>query len=385
MLPSVKLDLSGERFTVVYRARYDGTDPWEVARHIAVEQTVEFPADLVPEGDIRDHVVGRIEAMEVVDERHVDVTVSYAVEITSFELPQLLNVVYGNISMRAGVRVVRLDVSERLLTAFRGPRFGRDGLRDLLGVPDRPLLCTAIKPMGLSSRELADLAYRFALGGIDIVKDDHGLTDQPFAPFAERVPRCAEAVARANRETGRRCLYVPNVTAPFEKMLERAQLAKAVGAGGLLVAPGIIGFDAMRRLADDALGLPVMSHPAFLGSLIALPEHGIAPAVLFGQIARLAGADAVVFANHGGRFAFRREDCDGIVRQALAPMGPIKPSLPTAGGGMTLETVGEVCRSYGPDIVVLVGGGLHQAGPDLVESCRAFHRCVSEALASPSA
>ena len=50
--------------------------------------------------------------------------------------------------------------------------------------------------MGLSATDLAELAYRFALGGIDLIKDDHGLTNQPFCPFEERVRRCAEAVAR---------------------------------------------------------------------------------------------------------------------------------------------------------------------------------------------
>ena len=100
-----------------------------------------------------------------------------------------------------------------------GPRFGRAGIRALLDVADRPLLGTALKPMGLSAADLADLAYQLALGGVDIIKEDHGLTDQPFAPFDERVPRCAEAVALANRQTGYRCLYVPNITAPAARSL----------------------------------------------------------------------------------------------------------------------------------------------------------------------
>ena len=108
--------------------------------------------------------------------------------------------------MQPGIRVLRLDLPPSLLQQFKGPRFGREGLRALLGVADRPLLGTALKPMGLPAADLADLAYQLALGGVDIIKEDHGLTDQPFAPFAERVPRCAEAVARANRQTGYRCL-----------------------------------------------------------------------------------------------------------------------------------------------------------------------------------
>ena len=42
-----------------------------------------------------------------------------------------------------------------------------------------------IKPLGLPAPALADICYRFASGGIDIIKDDHSLSDQPVAPFSE--------------------------------------------------------------------------------------------------------------------------------------------------------------------------------------------------------
>lgn len=53
---------------------------------------------------------------------------------------------------------------------FPGAKFGIAGLRELLGVPASPLLCTALKPMGKSSDEFAKMAYYFARGGIDIIK-----------------------------------------------------------------------------------------------------------------------------------------------------------------------------------------------------------------------
>jgi len=47
-------------------------------------------------------------------------------------------------------------------------------LRLLLGVAQRPLLCTALKPMGLPPSVLADLAYQIALGGIDGPRKGNG-------------------------------------------------------------------------------------------------------------------------------------------------------------------------------------------------------------------
>lgn len=374
MLPNPSLQVSGERFTVVYaiRAASEG-EALARAKDMALEQTVEFPEELVPPGDILQHVVGRIESCRPAGEGRFEAAISYAVETVGGELPQLLNVVFGNSSIKAGLRVERLELPESLLADFQGPRFGREGLRAHLGVYDRPLLCTALKPMGLPAKDMADLAYQCALGGIDIIKDDHGLGDQPFAPYWERMQRCADAVQRANQETGRRSIYMPNVTGPAEKVVESARFARQVGAGGILICPGITGLDVMRYLADDEeIALPIMSHPALQGSFVTSPESGISHYALFGQIARLAGADATIYPNWGGRFAFSKEECQSIAAGTEVAMGGLKPIFPTPGGGMTLERIPELFEVYGKDVILLVGGGLFKQGPNLVENCRHF-------------
>jgi ribulose-bisphosphate carboxylase large chain len=370
---------SGERFQVVYQLVGDEAEARRKALDICLEQTVELPDDLVPDGPIRDSIVGRVETLRAIAADRCEAVISYAVESAGAELTQLLNVIFGNISIKPGIRVERLELPESLLDRFQGPRFGRQGVRDLLGVPARPLLCTALKPQGLPARQLAELAYRFALGGIDIIKDDHGLADQSFAPFRERVQRCAEAVERANRETGRACIYMANVSAPADQVVARGQLAKESGARGLLVAPGLIGLDMLRLLAEnDALALPIMSHPAFQGSFVTSPQQGIAPAALFGQLARLAGADATIYPNYGGRFSFSRELCQSIVTASAEAMGRLKPIFPTPGGGMSLERVPDMLDLYGREVIFLIGGALLKHSPDLVENCRYFLKLVEQ-------
>lgn len=376
-IPSISISLSGERFTVTYHLTGSDTDAREKAEAICLEQTVEFPADLVPAGDIRDHIVGQIESLQALDTSHHEAVVSYAVETSGFELTQLLNVIFGNTSLKPGIRVERLDLPDSLLSAFRGPRFGREGLRAYLNIPRRPLLCTALKPMGLPAEALADLAYQFALGGIDIIKDDHGLADQPFAPFKERVQRCSEAVARANKETGLKCIYMPNLTGPLRTLTANAHFAKNAGAGGLLISPGLAGLDAMRLLADDeGISLPIMTHPALQGSFVVNPESGISHFALFGQIARLGGADATIFPNYGGRFSFSRDECRAIAEGSAVPMGSLKPIFPSPGGGMNLTRIPEMLELYGREVIFLIGGGLHSHGPNLVKNCRYFHQLV---------
>ncbi len=370
--------LSGVRFQAHYDLHGTAADAEALAQIICVEQTIEFPLAVVPQGDIRDQIVGQVVDLRPLGEQRHRASISFAIETSGGELTQLLNVVFGNISLLPNIRLVALDLPPELLAAFRGPRYGRAGLRGLLGVPARPLLCTALKPMGLPAAALAEQAYTFALGGIDIIKDDHGLANQPFTLFHERVAACAAAVAQANAETGRTSIYVPNVTGPAETTLARAHHARALGAGGLMIAPGLAGLDAARTLADDdTLALPVLAHPAFQGSYVTSPTGGIAHGLLFGTLARLAGADASIFPNYGGRFSFSQQECTDIARATGAPLGLLAASFPAPGGGMTIQRIAEMGDHYGPDVLFLMGGGLHTHSPDLLENTRLFHRLVA--------
>ena len=372
------LKLSGERLMVVYHLAGSEAEARSRAADLCLEQTVEFPADLLPEGQIRDQVVGRVESLRALDGGGHAAEVSFAVETVGQELTQLLNVLFGNSSLKHGVRLERLDLPPSLLAHFRGPRFGRRGLRDLLDAPGRPLLCTALKPMGLSPPELARMARQFVEGGMDIIKDDHGLADQPFCPFEERVSRCAEAVAEACERTGRRALYMPNVSAPAHLVHQRARFARSVGAGGLLVAPGLIGWDTMRFLADDDdLALPVMSHPALLGSLLIHPSQGFSCAAMLGQLMRLAGADAVIYPHHGGRFPLTEQDCRQLARATVEPLSQIADCFPTSAGGIHLPRLPDLRVFYGDDVIFLIGGDLHR-GEDLIQSCGMFRELVGQ-------
>jgi ribulose-bisphosphate carboxylase large chain len=366
-----------DRFAAWYLLTGDEAKARSKAEDLCLEQTVECPEEILPAGFIRDRVVGRLEALERKDHGAHRALVSFLCDVTGGELPQLLNVLYGNISLKRGFRLDRLRDCFPFWSRFKGPRFGREGLRALLGVPRRPLLSTAIKPMGLSPDQLAILAGRFAAGGIDVIKDDHGLCNQPFSAFAERAQRCAEAVRKGS--THRKSLYAPNVTAPADELCKRASFAKQIGAGALLVCPGLTGFDAMRTLADDdTLQLPILAHPAFLGSFVTNPDNGISHYALFGQIMRLAGADAVIFPHSGGRFGFSPGDCREVANGTQAPLGGLRSIFPAPGGGMSLQRIPELLEFYGKEVILLVGGDLLRNSAELERNCERYRKMVAQ-------
>lgn len=338
------------------------------ALDIVYEQTVELPRGTIP-ASLEERVVGRVDALDPFPvEGQWKAVLSYDPADVGEDLPQLLNLAYGNISLQVGIRLVDIQLPAAMLGRLPGPGFGIEGLRRLCGAEDhRALLCVALKPVGLTALELADLCLALAVAGIDIVKDDHGLANQPMAPFAPRVARCQEAVAKANAATGGHCRYFPNVTGPVDLLAERLALARDAGCRGVLVSPLLLGPDTVRWIAEG-WDLAILAHPALAGAYFQA-QHGIAPDVLLGTVFRMIGSDGVIYPNEGGRFPFARRICEGINRRLRAPLGTLRPAFPVPGGGIDAARVPYWIDQYGVDTLFLVGSSLY-GRPDVERAAR---------------
>lgn len=364
-----KYHFSGERFKVTYQIFEEFKRAKEITEAICVEQTIEFPVELTGES-IRKNVVGRVE--EISDQNDFVIsTVSYPVEVVGKEPTQFFNVIMGNCSLFPNVKIIDLQLSPSVESIFPGTYYGISGLRKMLAVYDRPFLATAIKPLSLSSDELAEMAYRLALGGIDIIKDDHGLADQSFSTFEERVVKVTKAVHKANCETGFHTIYAPNITASEQVMLKRAKFVEEVGSGAILVSVALSGFGGVVTLRRET-NLPILSHPAFLGGYLSVMDFGI----LFGSIQRMIGADIVIFPNYGGRFTFSKDDCRKIDQGLKKSFGSFKTAFPSPAGGMNIDATNDMISFYGKDVVLLIGGALHKMGIDLTESVKTFRKKI---------
>ncbi len=327
------------RFHVTYRITPDDPRPVEAhAKDICIEETVEIPEDCVPKSHWEQGIVGRIEniAERKGDPKSYDVDISYRTDIANDQIPNLLNVLFGNISIRRGIKIIDIRLTPEQLKAFGGPRFGIERIRRDLGVHGRPLATTAIKPLGLSAKELASLCGGYARGGLDAIKDDHGLIDQHFHPFEERVARIQDAIRDANAKTGRVTHYYPMLAGRFDQLEAQAAFAKAQGCYGVLVPPLLIGPDAGFHLARK-YDLAVMTHPTFTGTHFHDPAHGMTPAMLLGRLFRIFGADISVFPNSGGRFTFTHQECQDLAQAMREPLGGLNPGFPSPAGGMTIE------------------------------------------------
>jgi ribulose-bisphosphate carboxylase large chain len=279
---------------------------------------------------------------------------------------QLINMLFGNTSLHPDVVLADVRLEDELAQAFGGPRHGVHGLKRRVGASERALTCSVLKPQGLSAAQLAELAKRFAQGGIDYIKDDHGLADQTYSPFRARVEAVAAAVCTVERPDAPAARYVPSLSGDLDNMRRQLEIAASAGVDTVMIAPMIAGFSNFHRLVRENPHMAFIAHPSLGGAA------RIAPALLLGKLFRMFGADAVVFPNHGGRFGYTPDTCRELARTALVELNGLRPCLPVPAGGMSPDRVTEMLTFYGPDVMLLIGGALLEARDRLAAATAAF-------------
>jgi ribulose-bisphosphate carboxylase large chain len=354
-------------FHAIYHVRSDARSIDERARAIAVEQSVEMPLSAIDDERVLTDIVGRVVAIAEAGSGVFEVRIALAVETVGGDAGQLVNMLFGNSSIHDDITLHDIELPRDMAQAFGGPRHGPDELRRRVGAGRRALTCSALKPQGVPAAKLAELARQFGEGGIDYIKDDHGLADQTYSPFAVRVEAIAAALSAAGNTMTH---YIPSLSGDLDAMRRQIVVARRAGIDTVMVAPMLMGFSNVQRLMRENPSLAFLAHPTMAGAA------RIAPPLLIGKLFRLLGADAVIFPNHGGRFGYSPETCRRLAGAALQDWGGLRPSVPVPAGGMTPERVPEMLDFYGADIMLLIGGGLLAARERLTAETAAFVAAV---------
>ena len=168
------------RLQAIYHIRSDARSIEARARAIAVEQSVEMPLSAIADEFVHAEIVGRVEGIAEQEPGLFEVRISLAAQTVGGDPGQLINMLFGNTSLHDDVTLHDVALPAELVKGFGGPRHGLHELLRRVGAPARALTCSALKPQGLPAARLADLALRFARGGVDYIKDDHGLADQAY-------------------------------------------------------------------------------------------------------------------------------------------------------------------------------------------------------------
>jgi 2,3-diketo-5-methylthiopentyl-1-phosphate enolase len=331
-------------------------------------------------------------------QRYADIQIAYPDINYSADIPALLVTVFGKLSMDGRIKLIDLSFSEQFLSHFNGPKFGIEGVRSLLQVHDRPLLMSIFKSVvGYELPELREQFLAQAHGGVDLIKDDEILFDNPLTPIGKRVEACMSAARESQAATGQSLLYAVNLTGKTSQLAKTAKEAIAAGANALLFNVLAYGFDTLQELAaDPEINVPIAAHPALAGALYPSPHHGISASVLLGKLMRLAGADLVLFPSPYGSVVMPKEENmaikDELLTQDLSKYYlhgavssrsaiALRSSFPVPSAGIHPGLVPLILRDFGHDVVVNAGGGVHGHPMGAAAGGRAFRQAIDGTLA----
>ncbi len=296
-------------------------------------------------------------------------------------MPGILAAIAGNVFGMKAVQNLRLnwiEWPEDIVREYKGPLYGIEGVRTILGVKDRPLLGTIVKPkVGLPADMWAEVAYNAWRGGLDIVKDDENLVSQDFCRFEDRLYKVMEKKDLAEEETGERKGYMVNITAPWDEMIRRAELVEDTGNEYVMIDVVIVGFSAVQAFRNYGFDFIIHAHRAMHGAITRNKKHGISMAAL-ARIYRMLGVDQLHVGTAVGKMVEGKEEVLANVHAVRDPFFHIKPTFPVASGGLHPGLVPDIVEIFGKDVIIQAGGGVH-GHPDGTEAGAKAMRQAAEA------
>ncbi len=367
---------NNEVLCMFYVEPAEGYSLKEAATHLAGESSIDTWADIVTLSpriakQLKPHVY-------YINFRKKIIKVAYNLRL--FELnsiPQLLSSVAGNIygmKLLKNLRLLDIRFPKAMLDAHLGPLHGLQGVRDILGIKNRPLLGTIVKPkVGLTSEQHAKIARDAWLGGLDIVKDDENLTNQDFNDFETRIKLTLKARKEVERKTGVRKGYMANISAAtVDEMIARAEIVKKNGGRYAMIDIVTVGFAGLQsfRKENEKLGLIIHAHRAMHAALTRNQHHGMTMLTL-AKLARLAGVDQLHIGTVVGKMAGDKKEVldirDNIVGKNVPETklnfaqkwSNIKSVFPVASGGLNPTQIPTLYKIFGKDVILQFGGGVH--------------------------
>jgi ribulose-bisphosphate carboxylase large chain len=301
-------------------------------------------------------------------------------------MPQIMSSVAGNIFGMKQVKNLRLNdirFTEGLVKSFPGPVHGIDGVRKLLKVPKRPLTGTIVKPkLGLDEKGHAKVAYEAWTGGLDIVKDDENLSSMKFNSFEKRITETLKLRDKAEKETGERKIYMPNITAETGEMTRRAQFVKECGGEYLMVDIVTLGWSALQTIREknDDLGMVLHAHRAGHAAFDRNPKHGISMLVV-SRASRLLGMDQLHVGTASVGKMVQEDDVLKIEDALMCEWHGKKDVFPVASGGLHPGMIPELVKRMGKDIIVQFGGGCHGHPGGTIAGAKAIRQAVDAVMA----
>ena len=316
------------------------------------------------------------------DTKRAVIQLAFPIDAWEPNVPMMLLSIAGNcFAYSPRLRLLDIAVPDDLLAKFSGPRFGVPGIREMMGIPDRPLSLHIIKPkMGMTPESTAGQVYQTCLGGVDMVKDDEMCSDVYNCRFEDRLKAVLEAIDSAAQKTGKKAIYFVSITDEVDRILPKALRALELGASGLLLTYSA-GLSTLRVLTSHPqIKVPVLLHASHM---IAAQPRISWP--VFAKLCRLCGADLMLTPTYWSSIPMvSLEEGLRTAQVKLAPWKHIKPTWPMPCAGVYPGLTEILVREYGTDIVIPAGGGMLGHPMGYTAGAKAWQQAIAAVMAGRS-
>jgi ribulose 1,5-bisphosphate carboxylase large subunit (EC 4.1.1.39) len=291
----------------------------EVAAHFAAESSTGTNVEVCTTDDFTKGVDALV--YEVSDASDGDSLMKIAYPVELFDrniidgramLASFLTLCIGNNQGMGDVAYAKMHdfyVPRQYLELFDGPSKNIADFWRMLGRPTENggmIAGTIVKPkLGLRPKPFAEACYLFWLGG-DFVKNDEPQGNQVFAPLKETITAVADAMRRAQDETGEAKVFSANITAddPMEMIARGEFILNAFGENASRVAFLVDGYvagptaitTARRNFPNQFLHY----HRAGHGAVTSTQAKRGYTAFVLSKMSRLQGASGI----HTGTMGF---------------------------------------------------------------------------------
>ncbi len=307
--------------------------------------------------------------------RQFKIVIAYPVLLFGNSLTRLWNSVFGEVhrlGYLSAAALVDLTFGKSLAGAYDGPRFGVPGLRQKLGIPDRPLFCRSMRPAaGLSTESMLQINEAVLSGGFDIIKDDELTYDSARSPFADRVRRMMDMKRNVEDKTGEAKLYFANIIDDCSTALAMAEQANELGADGVLLSASAQGLSFISEVARRT-DLIILSHNSCGDGLTRAGNWGASDAVM-ARLQRAAGADLVV---SPGPFATPYQDpvsAQAFLAACCDSLGDCFATMPIIQGGKQPTQLAQYTADVGStDYMIIAATWLDNHPAGIQAGARAF-------------
>ncbi|MHA1374178.1 MAG: type III ribulose-bisphosphate carboxylase [Promethearchaeota archaeon] len=327
------------------------------------------------------------------------IKIAYPEELFELDnIPQILSAIAGNIygmKVIENLRLIDVKFPKSMVDVHYGPKYGIKGIRKILGIENRPLLGTIVKPkVGLNEIEHARVCGDAWMGGLDIVKDDENLTSMKFNTFQKRIVETLKVRDKVEKETNEKKIYMPNITAKMDIMKKRADFVIDHGGEYIMLDILTVGFSALQEIRSylDDKNVVIHAHRAMHAALTRNKKHGMTMLSL-AKIMRLIGMDQLHTGTVVGKMEGDKREVQEInevitknevkgndLTMLTQNWGSINPILPVASGGLSPLHVPDLIELLGKDMVFQFGGGCHGHPDGTYSGAKAIRQAVEATL-----